>query len=153
MITMNDISYVGGRSTKYIYKRGDGVDPAHFFEVLTDHQGNYTVILTTQYAGIDKIISFNADMDCNRYIIGLQCHNIVEMTSNFLREMIFAMRRLEQNDRPPNPNTVAGAFARWHDSPDDGWELYDNFMKWYWMPGFKPSTWAHQGSPMLMRVL
>jgi hypothetical protein len=74
------------------------------------------------------------------------------MFSDFLREVIFAMRRLEQIDRPPNPNTVFAALDRWHTAKDDGWEVYNTFMQWYWEKGKHPYTWAHQGYPKVVPV-
>lgn len=76
----------------------------------------------------------------------------LQMFSDFLREVIFAMRRLEALDQPPCPITICTLINRWMTARDDGWEAYNSFMKWYWEIGQTPHMWVKKGSPRLVGV-
>lgn len=76
----------------------------------------------------------------------------LQMFSDFLREVIFAMRRLEAIDRPPCPITIGTLLGRWCTARDDGWEVYSNFMSWYWQTGNTPDNWARKNFPRLVGV-
>lgn len=75
------------------------------------------------------------------------------MFSDFLREVIFAMRRLEAIDRPPCLITIGTIINRWGMAHDDGWELYNTFLKWYWeFGGSSPDKWAKNNFPRLVAI-
>lgn len=67
--------------------------------------------------------------------------------ANVLREIMFAMRRLEAIDKPPNPSTMHSATHKLTQCTDPKeWNYYASFIAWYWELDSPADKWMTKGS-------